>query len=208
METVLPQKQAEEAIVASLNETKSEVGVREEAEKKLQEHSSFSFKSLLCHGGSIWDAWFSCAVAQVLLTLPCSFAQLAMLSGVSLQIFYGILGSWTTYLISVLYMEYRSRKEKENVNFKNHVIQWFEVLDGLLGLYWKAAGLTFNCTFLLFESVIQLIGCARLDPFLISTKKKGLILYGFVLITQQNTFNTLFWFLLQKQQHILQVSIK
>nr|KYP35359.1 Auxin transporter-like protein 2 [Cajanus cajan] len=57
-------------------------------------------------------------------------------------------------------MEYRSRKEKENVNFKNHVIQWFEVLDGLLGLYWKAVGLAFNCTFLLFGSVIQLIGCA------------------------------------------------
>lgn len=39
--------------------------------------------------------------------------------------------------------------------------QWFEVLDGLLGPYWKAAGLAFNCTFLLFGSVIQLIGCAR-----------------------------------------------
>ncbi|KAJ0604567.1 putative amino acid transporter, transmembrane domain-containing protein [Helianthus annuus] len=70
------------------------------------------------------------------------------------------LGSWTAYLISVLYVEYRSRKEKENVNFKNHVIRWFEVLDGLLGPYWKAIGLAFNCTFLLFGSVIQLIACA------------------------------------------------
>ena len=41
------------------------------------------------------------------------------------------------------------------------VDQWFEVLDGLLGPYWKAAGLAFNCTFLLFGSVIQLIACAR-----------------------------------------------
>uniref|UniRef100_A0A151UGL6 Auxin transporter-like protein 2 n=1 Tax=Cajanus cajan TaxID=3821 RepID=A0A151UGL6_CAJCA len=115
-------------MIPSLNETDSEVGVREEVEKELQEHSSFSFKSLLWHGGSIWDAWFSCASNQVksmLLTLPCSFAQLGMLSGVLLQIFYGILGSWTTYLISFLYMEYHSRKEKENVNFKNHVIQVF-----------------------------------------------------------------------------------
>jgi len=39
--------------------------------------------------------------------------------------------------------------------------QWFEVLDGLLGPYWKAAGLAFNCTFLLFGTVIQLIACAR-----------------------------------------------
>lgn len=43
--------------------------------------------------------------------------------------------------------------------------QWFEVLDGLLGPYWKAAGLAFNCTFLLFGSVIQLIACARSNSF-------------------------------------------
>lgn len=35
------------------------------------------------------------------------------------------------------------------------------MLDGLLGPYWKAVGLAFNCTFLLCGSVIQLIGCAR-----------------------------------------------
>lgn len=35
------------------------------------------------------------------------------------------------------------------------------MLDGLLGPYWKAAGLAFNCTFLLFGTVIQLIACAR-----------------------------------------------
>ena len=59
----------------------------------------------------------------MLLTLPYSFSQLGMLSGVILQMFYGFLGSWTAYLISVLYIEYRARKEKENVSFKNHVIQ-------------------------------------------------------------------------------------
>nr|DAD20193.1 TPA_asm: hypothetical protein HUJ06_021656 [Nelumbo nucifera] len=116
------------------------------------------------HGGSIYDAWFSCAsnqVAQVLLTLPYSFSQLGMLSGILFQIFYGLVGNWTAYLISVLYIEYRSRKEKVNVSFKNHVIQWFEVLDRLLGPYWKAVGLAFNCTFLLFGSVIQLIYSLR-----------------------------------------------
>ena len=35
------------------------------------------------------------------------------------------------------------------------------MLDGLLGPSWKAIGLAFNCTFLLFGSVIQLIACAR-----------------------------------------------
>lgn len=134
-----------------------------EDEEERRELGSFSVKSVLWHGGSVYDAWFSCSsnqVAQVLLTLPYSFAQMGMASGVVLQIFYGLMGCWTAYVISVLYLEYRTRKEKENVSFKNHIIQWFEVLDGLLGPYWKAAGLAFNCTMLLFGSVIQLIACA------------------------------------------------
>nr|GMC69264.1 auxin transporter-like protein 2 [Ipomoea batatas] len=86
----------------------------------------FSMKNFLWHGGSAWDAWFSCAsnqVAQVLLTLPYSFSQLGISIWILFQIFYGLIGSWTAYLISVLYVEYRSRKEKEGVSFKNHVIQ-------------------------------------------------------------------------------------
>lgn len=43
----------------------------------------------------------------------------------------------------------------------NIASQWFEVLDGLLGRHWRNVGLAFNCTFLLFGSVIQLIACAR-----------------------------------------------
>ncbi|URE04523.1 Transmembrane amino acid transporter protein [Musa troglodytarum] len=124
---------------------------------------------LLWHGGSAYDAWFSCAsnqVAQVLLTLPYSFSQLGMLSGILFQLFYGLMGSWTAYLISILYVEYRTRKEREKVDFRNHVIQWFEVLDGLLGKHWRHVGLAFNCTFLLFGSVIQLIACARIWSFL------------------------------------------
>ncbi|KAL9259145.1 Auxin transporter protein 1-like protein [Drosera capensis] len=123
----------------------------------------FSVKGLLWHGGSVYDAWFSCAsnqVAQVLLTLPYSFSQMGMASGVILQVFYGLMGSWTAYLISILYIEYRIRREREGDSFKNHVIQWYEVLDGLLGPYWKAVGLAFNCTLLVFGSVIQLIACA------------------------------------------------
>jgi hypothetical protein len=46
-----------------------------------------------------------------------------MLSGILFQLFYGLLGSWTAYLISILYVEYRTRKEREKVNFRSHVIQ-------------------------------------------------------------------------------------
>ena len=85
-----------------------------------------ALSSLFWHGGSVYDAWFSCAsnqVAQVLLTLPYSFSQLGMASGIVFQLFYGLMGSWTAYLISVLYVEYRTRKEREKVDFRNHVIQ-------------------------------------------------------------------------------------
>lgn len=160
---MLGQKQAEEAIVPTAANEVEHGGGKEEGEEadvgEQPQNSVFQMKNLLWHGGSAWDAWFSCAsnqvkfslkspgtrsefrrkitkslyfsvvcvkflqVAQVLLTLPYSFSQLGMLSGIIFQIFYGLIGSWTAYLISVLYIEYRSRKEKENVNFKNHVIQ-------------------------------------------------------------------------------------
>ncbi|XP_021999701.2 auxin transporter-like protein 1 [Helianthus annuus] len=100
------------------------------------EQSMSGFKNSLWHGGSAYDAWFSCAsnqVVQVLLTLPYSFSQLGILSGIILQVFYGLLGSWTAYLISVLYVEYRTRKEKENVSFKTHVIQFKPYVLGVVG---------------------------------------------------------------------------
>ncbi|GAU30619.1 hypothetical protein TSUD_62390 [Trifolium subterraneum] len=117
--------------------------VEMESDGKPTQDIKSKLSNFLWHGGSAYDAWFSCAsnqVAQVLLTLPYSFSQLGMLSGILFQLFYGLLGSWTAYLISILY--------------------WFEVLDGLLGKHWRNVGLGFNCTFLLFGSVIQLIACA------------------------------------------------
>ncbi|OWM83947.1 hypothetical protein CDL15_Pgr004378 [Punica granatum] len=133
------------------------VGNYVEMESELGKPKSFKSKlsSLFWHGGSVYDAWFSCAsnqVAQVLLTLPYSFSQLGMLSGILFQLFYGLMGSWTAYLISVLYVEYRTRKEREKADFRNHVIQARK--------HWRNVGLAFNCTFLLFGSVIQLIACA------------------------------------------------
>jgi hypothetical protein len=46
-----------------------------------------------------------------------------MVSGILFQLFYGLMGSWTAYLISILYLEYRTRKEREKSDFRNHVIQ-------------------------------------------------------------------------------------
>ena len=60
-EIMLGNKQAEEAIVA--NETENE-GNREES-KEIEDTSGLNLKSFLWHGGSAWDAWFSCASNQV-----------------------------------------------------------------------------------------------------------------------------------------------
>lgn len=60
---MLSQKQAEEAIVPNFSETENESATREE--EREPDHSMLSFKSFLWHGGSVWDAWFSCASNQV-----------------------------------------------------------------------------------------------------------------------------------------------
>lgn len=99
---------------------------REGEDEEARSSMKGKLSRLFWHGGSVYDAWFSCAsnqVAQVLLTLPYSFSQLGMLSGIIFQLFYGLMGSWTAYLICVLYIEYRTRKEREKVDFRNHVIQ-------------------------------------------------------------------------------------
>ncbi|KAG5050520.1 hypothetical protein JHK85_011623 [Glycine max] len=144
-----------------------------EREEEGSKSTSGKLSRLFWHGGSVYDAWFSCASNQALthtaLIIMCIFPILKQIKpsfGVAIKglmiflLFYGLMGSWTAYLISVLYVEYRTRKEREKVDFRNHVIQWFEVLDGLLGKHWRNLGLFFNCTFLLFGSVIQLIACA------------------------------------------------
>lgn len=65
---MLSQKQAEEAIVSNYNEVEQEGGSKEEgAEREVEEDQSlFSVKNFLWHGGSAWDAWFSCASNQVI----------------------------------------------------------------------------------------------------------------------------------------------
>jgi hypothetical protein len=60
----MAREQADEAIVADGKE--DEVGVMG-VDGGDENHGSggFSMKSFLWHGGSVWDAWFSCASNQV-----------------------------------------------------------------------------------------------------------------------------------------------
>jgi hypothetical protein len=68
----MAREQLEESIVADGNGKEEEVGVMGigAADGADDQHGGgkLSMKSLLWHGGSVWDAWFSCASNQVGLT--------------------------------------------------------------------------------------------------------------------------------------------
>jgi auxin influx carrier (AUX1 LAX family) len=70
---MFPGEQAEDAIVAIPNGKEGEArggamgvegGVGDQDQEE-QHGGKFTMKSLLWHGGSVWDAWFSCASNQV-----------------------------------------------------------------------------------------------------------------------------------------------
>lgn len=62
-------------------------------------------------------------VGQVILSMPTSYAQMGYKLGLFFHLLYVSIGVYTCYLLARLYVEYRARKEKEGVDFKNHVIQ-------------------------------------------------------------------------------------
>lgn len=59
---MLPQKQAEEAIV---NQSIIDQEDRDEEIPDHEKQTGFSLSNFLWHGGSVYDAWFSCASNQV-----------------------------------------------------------------------------------------------------------------------------------------------
>jgi auxin influx carrier (AUX1 LAX family) len=66
-----PQEQAEEAIVRTTIEMETDGSNKEEERGGHEEaHGTLSMKSFLWHGGSVWDAWFSCASNQVAISPP------------------------------------------------------------------------------------------------------------------------------------------
>ena len=73
---MLGQKQAEEAIVPTTANEEEHGGGKEEGEEadggEQPQNSVFQMKNLLWHGGSAWDAWFSCASNQVKFSLNSS----------------------------------------------------------------------------------------------------------------------------------------
>lgn len=64
---MVTEKQGEEAIVSS-NLNENDQGNNLDTKEGEDDHSMFGLKSFLWHGGSVWDAWFSCASNQVSLS--------------------------------------------------------------------------------------------------------------------------------------------
>ena len=59
---MLSEKQGEEAIVSTFNDAEND---GKDAAEQAEDQPVFSVKNALWHGGSAWDAWFSCSSNQV-----------------------------------------------------------------------------------------------------------------------------------------------
>ncbi len=59
----------------------------------------------------------------MILSMPTSYSQMGYKWGVFFHLFYVSIGVYTCYLLARLYVEYRTRKEREGVDFSTHVIQ-------------------------------------------------------------------------------------
>ncbi|THG09075.1 hypothetical protein TEA_003548 [Camellia sinensis var. sinensis] len=122
---------------------------REEGESK---SAKSKLSRLFWHGGSVYDAWFSCASNQAR-TCCTSASHTAILIFTTRDVV------WNSFP-TVLWVDGKLDCLPYYIKKVLNCMQWFEVLDGLLGKHWRNIGLFFNCTFLLFGSVIQLIACA------------------------------------------------
>lgn len=52
-------------------------------------------------------------IGQVLLTIPTSYAQMGIVSALVVTVVCATFGSWTSYLLNSLYMDYRKRMTSE-----------------------------------------------------------------------------------------------
>nr|KAJ0189394.1 hypothetical protein LSAT_V11C800396810 [Lactuca sativa] len=112
--------QAEGAIVPGEMKGSNE---QEQGEGQVGVDQSVSVvKNFLWHGGSAYNGRFSCVSNQVAQVLLNSHTHSLNWES-SFKSFMDSLVLEAGLLFSVLYVQYRARKETENVSFRNHVIQ-------------------------------------------------------------------------------------
>lgn len=123
----------------------------------------YMINKLIWRGGSGTDAWLNAAsaqIGQVLLTIPTSYAQMGLASALCTQLFVAAAGAWTSYLLNVLYMDYRRRMQAKGYRRTKHVLQYHEVMEMYLGKGGAYATLAINILALGSLGVVQIIACA------------------------------------------------
>lgn len=160
----------------------------QELSKTPSSAASSLVKKAIWHGGSVYDAWLnavSAQVGQVILTMPTSYAQMGYKLGLFIHLLYVSIGVYTCYLLARLYVEYRTRKEREGVDFKRHVIQYHELLGALVGKWAMRISLFFNIVTVGAVATIQIIACASnayyLNPHL--DKRTWALIFGAASLT-------------------------
>lgn len=190
METPIKEPERSIDVVSIVPQNANHSGISE-ANHELNEslHGDNQLRSLwnrfIWHGGSVYDAWLNAAasqVGQVILSMPTSYAQMGFGLGVLFHLLYAFCGIWTCYLLASLYLEYRTRKEKQGNLFKMHIIQYHEVMGDLVGPWLRNVSLCFNIATMAAVATLQIIACGSnayyLNPSL--NKREWAVVFGAV----------------------------
>lgn len=140
-------------------------------------------KTSIWHGGTWFDAWITAVAAQVgsvILTFPYTFSQVGYKYGILFQFVYGAFGCWTVFLLSWMYAELKQRKMLAGTYQKGHILQYHEVIGGLVGKWGHYITKTFILLCLTFACTLQLIACSS-DVYYMNSnwnKRQWLYLFG------------------------------
>ncbi|EFJ18594.1 hypothetical protein SELMODRAFT_420070 [Selaginella moellendorffii] len=117
------------------------------------------------NGGSSFDAWLnigSTKIAQILLTIPFSYAQAGLPSAIAFHVLHLLMGWWAVYIINILYLTYQKKQNPPLQHNQKRNTQLHEVLGGLLGKWWSVATLVLMVPCLFTVCVIQLHACSNI----------------------------------------------
>ncbi|EFJ36461.1 hypothetical protein SELMODRAFT_438269 [Selaginella moellendorffii] len=117
------------------------------------------------NGGSSFDTWLnigSTKIAQILLTIPFSYAQAGLPSAIAFQVLHLLMGWWGVYIINILYLTYQKKQNPPLQHNQKRNTQLHEVLGGLLGKWWSVATLVSMVPYLFTVCVIQLTACSNI----------------------------------------------
>ncbi|KAK9807255.1 hypothetical protein WJX73_003504 [Symbiochloris irregularis] len=95
-----------------------------------------------------------------MLTIPTAYAQMGLVSAILWQVFVAVSGSWTSFLLNSIYLDYRKRMNEAGYKRSNHVLQYHELMSVYLGKWGGYLTLAINILALGSLGVVQIIACA------------------------------------------------